>query len=263
MIKLIFSFTNFFLVFGLMVATAGNPQDTTTVIINKDSSSAHEQEVESATGESFDSLYQPVQDTSVFLSENIRKVSAKKVGRYKNDPDYAYANDPQYWIRQPLEEPGLFFRLINSAAFRWIFLIFFAILIIYGIYQLVLENNFKLLVRSGRNKSEDPEKDSKHDAVNYDELIRINQAEGNYRMAVRFLYLRLIHHLREKSELSFNDSSTNAEIAGVLGVRPETTTFRWLATAYEYIFYGEFVPDQETYFLVKNKFDAFQKSFPV
>jgi hypothetical protein len=263
MIKFIFSFTNFFLVFGLMVATAGNPQDTTTTVINRDSSTVLVQEADSTTGETYDSMYQPVQDTSVLLSENIRKVSAKQVDRYKNDPEYAYANDPQYWIRQPLEEPGLFFRLISSVAFRWIFLIFFSLLILYGIYQLVLENNFKLLVGPRRNKTEDPEMNSKHDPVDYDELIRINQADGNYRMAVRFLYLRLINHLREKNGLSINHSSTNAEIAGALGIRPETTTFRWLATAYEYIFYGEFVPDQETYFLVKNKFDAFQKSFPV
>jgi hypothetical protein len=244
-----------------MVSKAGNPQDT-TVVIDKDSAIGIQPEAETAAGSSYDSLYLPVSDSLISFSENIRRVSGKQLNRYKRDPEYAYANDSQYWIKQQSGEPGLLFRILSSSAFRWIFLGFFAALIVYGIYQLALENNFKLLIRSGRNKTETPDLTSAPHDINYDELIRINQAEGNYRMAVRFLYLRLIHNLREKSGLSFHDSSTNAEIAGAFGNSPETATFRWLATAYEYIFYGEFIPNQETYFLLKTKFDSFQKSFP-
>jgi hypothetical protein len=259
MIKFIFSFLNFFLLFGFTLAKAESPQDTTTVVV-KDSIAAVEPDDESQAGDSHESQYLPVNDSLFSFSENIRRVSGKQVDRYKSDPEYAYANDSEYWIKHPYE-PGLFFRMLNSSLFRWIFLGFFAILILYGIYQLALENNFKMLIRPKKYKTEKPDLSPAQDKINFDEMIRINQAEGNYRMAVRFLYLRLIHNLRGKSGLSIHDSSTNAEIVRAFGSRPETARLRWLATAYEYVFYGEFAPNQETYFLLKNKFDAFQKSF--
>jgi hypothetical protein len=46
-----------------------------------------------------------------------------------------------------------------------------------------------------------------------------------------------------------------------MGTHPEAASFRWLATAYEYVYYGEFVPNQEMYLIIRSRFDALQKIF--
>jgi hypothetical protein len=95
--------------------------------------------------------------------------------------------------------------------------------------------------------------------IDFDEAIDRSQAEGNYRMAIRFLYLRLIDILRDKGGIAFRGSSTNAEITRALGKHPQARNFRWLATAYEYAFYGGFQPNQELYERLKMEFENFQK----
>jgi hypothetical protein len=80
-------------------------------------------------------------------------------------------------------------------------------------------------------------------------------------MAIRFLYLRLVHDMQEKSGLSFRESSTNSEITRAMGSHPESANFRWLATVYEYVYYGEFVPNLETYLVIRNRFEVLQKIF--
>src|SRR5260221_11579654 len=243
MIKFLFSLLIFFRLFGSFSATAGNQQDPS--VIRQDSVAAGTLDSESAAAVSYDSLYMQVPDTLFPPGVSIRKVSDKQLNLYKNNPDYAYANDSEYWRKEPLHEPGLLFRILGSQALRWIFLGLIAGLILYGVYQLAIENNFTMLIRSRRKKTKLSDPDLPTAKINFDELIRHNQEEGNYPMAIRFLYLRLIDNLHQKSRISFRDSSTNAEITRALGNHPGAEKFRWLATAYECVFYGGFVPDQD------------------
>jgi len=140
------------------------------------------------------------------------------------------------------------------------FLAILAGVILYGIYQLAKENNFRLLLRKSNTTTEIRNELLTEERIDFDEAIRRSQAEENYRMAVRYLYLRLIGILREKGGISFRHSSTNAEIALAMGTHPQATQFRWLATAYEHIFYGGFLLNQETYDSLKMEFERLQKT---
>ena len=186
MSKFIFIFLKFFLLLGLLSAAARNPQDTSVLTINRDSSTAFESDSVSADGNTYDSAFLPARDTLVSFPGTIRRVSKKQTDRYKNGPEYAYANDPEYWLQEPLHKPGLLFRILNSRTTLWIFLIVIAILILYGVYQLALENNFTMLIRARRPKTENTELAMGSGKVNFDEVIKIHQAEGNYRMAIAF-----------------------------------------------------------------------------
>jgi hypothetical protein len=260
MIKFLFSFLILFLLCGSFFAAARDQQDTSGVI-RQDTTTLSEPDSASATEVSYDSVYQPVPDTLFSSLRTIREVSKIQVNRYKNNPEYAYANDSEYWRKEPPGEPGLLFRILNSRVLRWIFLSLIGGLILYGVYQLAREINFTLLIRTRRQKTQFTQQVLSDEKIDFDEVIRLNQTEGNYRMAIRFLYLRLIYNLQEKTGISFRDSSTNAEILRAMGNHPEAASFRWLATSYEYVFYGGFVPNQETYLHIKNKFEAFQKIF--
>jgi hypothetical protein len=261
MIKFLFSFLVISSLYGSSFAIARDQQDT-SVTVRQDTSSSEPDSV-SATEVSYDSIYLPLPDTLFSAPGSIREVSGKLVSRYKNNPEYAYANDAAYWRKEPPTDPGLLLRILSSKALRWIFLTLFGGLILYGVYQLAIENNFTMLIRTRRKKAVFTELDLSEEKIDYEENIRINQAEGNYRMAIRFLYLRLIYILREKKEISYLDSSTNADITHALRNHPEAVSFRRLATAYEYVFYGGFIPNQEMYFHLKNQFEALQKKFSV
>jgi hypothetical protein len=255
MIKFLYSFLFLFPLCGTFSATARDQQDTSLVVranvIKSDSNSVSEV--------SYDSVYQPVPDSLFSPPGSIREVSKIQVNRYKNNPEYAYANDSEYWRKEPPGDPGLLFRILSSQILRWIFFALIGGLILYGLYQLAREINFTLLIRTSRQKTQYTKQNLSEEKIDFDEMIRLNQTEGNYRMAIRYLYLRLIHILQEKTGISFRNSSTNAEISQAMGNHPETATFRWLATAYEYVFYGGFAPNQETYLDLKNKFESLQK----
>jgi hypothetical protein len=258
MIKFLYSFLILFSLCGSFSAAARDQQDT-SIVVGQDTTNVIEPDSNSESEVSYIRDYQPVPDSLFSPPGSIRAVSKIKVSRYKNNPEYAYANDSEYWRKEPPGEPGLLFRILSSQLLRWIFFTLIGGLILYGLYQLTREVNFTLLIRTRRQKMQYAQQDLFDEKIDFDEMIRYNQAEGNYRMAIRYLYLRLIPILQEKTGISFRNSSTNAEISRAMGNHPETGTFRWLVTVYEYVFYGGFAPNQETYFDLKNKFESFQK----
>jgi hypothetical protein len=210
------------------------------------------------------SLYRLKARSGHLHMDSVREVDKNQVKSFLLNPDYAYANDPEYWKEEkPSNNPGFFFRLLSGKLLRWIIFLGMIAVVLFGIYQLAKENNFRWLTRSGGQINSGSQESPQDDAVDYDEAIRKYQLEGNYRLAVRYLYLRLIRTAREKAGIQFRDSSTNAEITRAFGTHARAAEFRFLATAYEYIFYGGFIPKQDLIDMLKNKFETFQQTLSV
>lgn len=196
------------------------------------------------------------------LADNpVRQVDSSQVKSYQLNPDYAYSNDPDYWKKKEREKPGTLDMILHSLVIRWIFYCIVAGLVIFGIFQLAKENNFTGLSRTNRNFNPDQAAGSVEKEVDLSAAIQKYQSEGDYRMAIRFLYLRVLRELSEKTGIGIRDSSTNAEIAGAFADRTAGADFRFLYRAYEYIFYGGFTPSRELYLSLKTKFEDFHKSF--
>ena len=135
-----------------------------------------------------------------------------------------------------------------------------AALVIYGIFQLAKENNFTLLSRKSRNPVLGPVTHSREEEIDLEAAIEQYQTKGDYRMAVRFLYLKVLQEMGRKAGIRIPDSSTNQEIALAFGDRPAGGEFRFLSRAYEYIYYGDFKPSLDLYQSLRTKFEDFQKS---
>jgi Domain of unknown function (DUF4129) len=209
-----------------------------------------------------DTLSAPVADSG-YLPGRLCYVPQRQVKSYLENPNYAYANDPAYWAKQPPENPGVLRGLLNSKIFQWLIFTGIICLVLFGIYQLARENNFSWLMRKGKKNNSEAAEQVQDEEIDYDTAILKYQEEGNYRLAIRYMYLRLIRTVREKTSIPIRDSSTNAEIARALNQHPQAREFRFLTMAYEYIFYGGFSPEQELFDSLKNKFDAFQKIQPL
>jgi hypothetical protein len=52
---------------------------------------------------------------------------------------------------------------------------------------------------------------------------------------------------------------TNSDIGRAFGQHPLASQFRYLAMAYEYIYFGEFNLNKEKFDSLKKKFDLFQE----
>jgi len=199
------------------------------------------------------SLYRVKVRSGFVPGDTLRQVSRNQIRSYTLNPDYAYANDPAYWTKQqPLK---------ISPALTWIFLSSMLVLILFGIYKLVRENSFSWFSRKSSISYSGLQENPVEENTDYEAMILLYQTQGNFRMAIRFMYLRLLQTAGSKSGIHIRDSSTNAEIALAFANHPIAPEFRFLSRAYEYVFYGGFTPQKELFDSLKNRFEDFQKTF--
>jgi ATP-dependent Zn protease len=260
MIKYLFLIQFIFFLAGIEKGYSQTSNDSTVKSEMSDSLAAGNADSAGITDKNSDDSPIPIRDT-VFLPANPkREVSQRQLNSYLKNPDYAYANDPEYWRKKAPQKPGPVSRFIVSRPFQWTIFILIIGVILYGIYQLARENNFKWLVKSVRKMDSDEEKLKLDEVVDFEAAINKYQQEGNYRFAIRYMYLKLLRTVREKGEIPIGDSSTNAQIIRALENHPGADEFRYLATAYEYVFYGDFLPKEDLFNKLKNKFDDFQQT---
>lgn len=243
-------------------AYSQSPSDTTvqdSMTVTRDSS-ANTAETSRATNE--DSLYMPVKDSAFTIAYTPRQIAESKLHHYLSDPEYAYANDPEYWKKNKIENDSESFSLFNffrKKSVQWILFLAVLAFILYGIYLLAKENNFKWLSRKSSPVTTGTPPSAIEQPLDFDDAIRKFQSEGNYRMAVRNMYLKLIYTVNSKNIIHIGDSFTNSEMMRVFGSHPQASEFRFLATAYEYIYYGEFIMTPELFEGLKTRFDVFQQ----
>ena len=209
-------------------------------------------------------IHIPVAD-SFAVSRSLRKVPDSRVAAYQQNPDFAYANDSAYWKIIPEKNPEWsdhLFKFLFSKAFRISLFLLFLLFLSYGIYRLAKENSFTWFNRRQKpvqhpDSMQDPADIAETDL---EEAIRKYSETGNYRMAIRYMYLRMICFAAEKKATGFRASATNADMVRAFQDPQQAGDFRFLATAYEYIFYGGFIPNREQFDLLQNKFNRFQQS---
>ena len=207
-----------------------------------------------------DSLIPLVENSEYLPSEKLRGIPQKRVDQYIYDPDYAYANDSDYWKTTVPEKPGLVGRFLYSKPLRWLLFILLTGLVLFGIYQLARENNFRGFIRSRPGMTTKNYEFETGEGILFDESIQKYQANGNYRLAIRYLYLKLIHTASGNNLIQIRDSSTNAEIAHAFGNHQKAGEFRFLITAYEYVYFGDFHLSPEHFNTLKKRFDNLLQS---
>lgn len=90
--------------------------------------------------------------------------------------------------------------------------------------------------------------------VNFDKEINKATDERNYRLAIRFLYLKLLFLLNQKGLINWLPEKTNRKYLQELSDNILYGTFKNLSRIYEYSWYGHFNPD-------KNQFEGFFEEF--
>ena len=100
----------------------------------------------------------------------------------------------------------------------------------------------------------------------FDTLINQSLKSDNYRLAVRYQYLKVLHKLADKHFIEMAADKTNyqyvREVAGRGGRAAHQdfqNEFASLTLSYEYVWYGEFAVDETIYRKIATGFTQFNQ----
>ena len=154
-------------------------------------------------------------------------------------------------------------RTIRIDFFNSIFGIIFWIVAIglfaYLVYRLFLSNS-SFFSRSRKNISADIQV-STEDTSDPDVMLRNAIKTGNYRLAVRYLYLQVLSRLSEKRFIEINANKTNYEYVNEVRKHKFANDFASLTLQYEYVWYGEYPVDEKLFKQLEEGFLQFNRNY--
>jgi hypothetical protein len=96
-------------------------------------------------------------------------------------------------------------------------------------------------------------------AINYQREIDKAAGKGNYRLAVRLMYLRLLKEMSDKNIIQYKQDRTNFDYLMQLSVTRYYDLFFRLTRHYEYSWYGHFDVEETKYRIIAAEFSRFEK----
>lgn len=140
--------------------------------------------------------------------------------------------------------------------FKWSLIALFIAGIIYALWK----SNFRGLLRgkpkslSGAAFSDLPED---LESVNIDKLISDALASGNYRLAIRWCFLKSLQLLNQKKHIAWQPSKTNIDYQHELKSEGLRDGFHKLSYVFEYVWYGEMSTNEQVFAKYRNEVDNF------
>ena len=236
----------------LLSCPAALAQDTDTTILYSDSTSIDtwEEDSENKAGKySDEAIFRSVPDTTV--------------ARMQRDKEFAYANDPEYWVKAKKVQKKAFwdylFEFFASDVVRVIFYVLIGALILFVLYRIIVVNDL-FIFNSSRKKTFRGEDSiaSELDPINIDNHLKEAIDQKRFNVAIRFLYLKTLYLLNDKKHIEFHPEATNNEYLHQMSSHKRVTEFRFLTKVYEYVWYGKFDINEQQFSVVHNNFKNFQ-----
>lgn len=241
--------------FSTMSLAQDNMYDDTTVT---------ETIVEAVEEDTYEENIYEVTDTSLIpryinISEDsIRNWRQKKEFRYMNNLDSllkASQQVPPPVTRVP--RTGSFMnRLLNGSFIKGMLWILAVIFVAAIVYHLLKSNGLFMRKTASKVSSAPDEEDVLSLQHNFDELVEQACRQGDYRIAVRYLFLRTLQQLRDKEHISYEPDKTNSRYVYELPVNWRND-FSRLIFQYEYVWYGYFDISKEQYENMQKGFASF------
>jgi len=194
-------------------------------------------------------------------SFELRQVPDNVITNLKLQEDFWYA-DKEFKKQKPADETprdNFFDWLAKQQWYKvlaWIIIIggFIAVLVWY-----LASSNVGLFRRRSKFIAEAVNEESSENIfeINYQKGIENAVQSGNYRLATRLLFLRLLKNLAEKNIIQYKQDRTNFDYLLQVSHTGYYKDFFRLTRNYEYAWYGEFDVNRDTFTTIKNDFDNF------
>ena len=101
------------------------------------------------------------------------------------------------------------------------------------------------------------------DKINFEDQIKVAIAAGDYRLATRWNYLKILFLLDKNKLIVFASYKTNIDYKYELKSKKHQATFVRLSYIYEYVWYGKFVIGSNDYKEKEIEFNNFEKELSV
>ena len=119
------------------------------------------------------------------------------------------------------------------------------------------------LIRMGKNKKmqlnqvdlSDDERIMQEEDL--DQLIAQAIKDKDYRLAVRYHYLKVLKYLIENEYIDWHPEKTNRDYINDMRTHNLSAPFRNLTFIYDYIWYGNFSPNPKVFEEIQSDFKAF------
>jgi hypothetical protein len=198
-----------------------------------------------------------------------RKVPDSTVHSLKKEKEFAYANDPEYWAKEPERQVerssgsnskgfwGYFNDFFSGTAIRTITYGILISFFLFVIYRIIVVNKLFLFYSSKKVKAAANDEAIDIEDHHLDEKIQRAVAARDYRMAVRYMYLKSLQLLNEKQWIRYHANGTNYEYVNQMSAHKLASEFSFLTRVYDYVWYGEFTITEEQFELVNKNFSHF------
>lgn len=203
-------------------------------------------------------------DTTLY--HNRLDMSYDSIRKWRNLKEFAYSSYLDSLLKkqkkekapEPTEEPaggGFLNSLLGSGIFSlivWVAAILFVMFVIYRLF--LADAVFKRRSTPAREKESTTAEEVITRESDFDALIRNALQNNNYRLAIRYQYLRTLHLLAGKNLVQLSPDKTNFQYVREISNYNQQQDFAALTLHYEYVWYGEFVIDKDIYQQIENSF---------
>jgi hypothetical protein len=190
-----------------------------------------------------------------------RKLGDSALSPMRSDEDFWYANTVFDKKKEKATEKNESFadgQLFQTLLWMLIIGGFIAFLVIY------LSNSNAGLFRRSRSVHDtvaDPETDDIF-AIQYAKEIEKAISAGNFRLAVRLLFLKTLRSLSDKHLIQYTQDRTNFDYLLQVQHASWYNLFFRLTRNYEYVWYGQFAIDREKFDMIHTEFTHLEQQLP-
>lgn len=198
-------------------------------------------------------------DTALFNTAQqkpveVREVNKKAVEALKKDEAFWYAN-----LKPQKEEPSIpFWKRGWVKTLMWIIIIasFVAVILLF----LSSSNVFLFRRRSKKIAAEEERGELQEDihTLDFDSELKKALTKEDYRLAIRYLYLKKLKELSDAGLIQYRQERTNQDYVMQLFGSAHYKDFFRLTRHFEYAWYGKFTIAADHFKTIRAQFDGFK-----
>lgn len=204
-----------------------------------------------------------------FLNINPIAISNDSVNAWKKKKEFAYASNLDSLLKahqdkekakkpQRTNMPSTSFldRIFGAPLLKMLLWTMAAIFVFVILYQLARNRGMFKSTVSKQVEEEDAAPDEDSLERDFDALLAQAFRAGDYRLAIRYHFLRTLQLLRDRQLVDYAVDKTNSRYVHEVPPRFKNE-FASLILNYEYVWYGGFVLTTEQYGILQNKYVSF------
>lgn len=196
----------------------------------------------------------------------IKKASTDREKEIFADKDFIYHKEAKAskswwerfieWLLSLLGKPVAKHPVTSYKIIKYIFIGLFIFGVIFTLWKSkfigLLKGDTKKL--SGASFADIPED---IEGINMDKLIDEALQKGNYRLALRWCFLKSLQWLNEQKKITWKPSKTNIDYHQELKDKTLKDNFSGLSKVFEYVWYGETAPTEKLCLDYKSRVEKF------